>query len=978
MSTLYVIDGHAQFFRAYHAIRTGMRSPVTNEPTNMTFGFVGVLLKLLRERKPDYLAVVIDASGDRGTFRSQIYPEYKANRSAPPEDLEPQVERCVGLLRELGIPVLAVEGVEADDTIAAVVTRMRREHPDLEIRIVSRDKDLGQLVDSHTRLFDPQTDRELGVEELFETKGVRPDQVVDMLALMGDPVDNVPGVRGVGLKTAARLISEHGSLAALLDNLASVKGKVGEAIAAQRDVLPLSRRLVELRADVPVPFDLEAARLDLRRVDPGPPLETLRQLGFHRLTDEVRRLLGAPAGVAAGDAPTAAEAPSAAPPVPPARGAGARARAPAAAEAPEFDLFSAPSEQDAAAVEAPRIGGEAVRLYEAGQYRLIRGAAELRAAIEELRGAVAEGALLAFDTETTGLNPVSAGLCGISLSARPHHALYIPVRSPEPAAHLGQEEAVAILRPLMEDASIPKTAHNAKFDLVVLRAAGIRVRGLAGDTMVASYVLDATRGSHGMNGLSEAFLGRQCIPIAALIGTGRHQRSFDQVALELAAPYAAEDADVALQLEGAIVPRLEESGLGPLYRDVELPLVEVLAELEWNGIRVDGDELERQRRALEGEIARLRTRIEAAAPRPFNPDSPRQLAEILFNEPGQQPSGLGLKVVKRTRTGASTDVEVLERLAQDPAVTTELPALILEHRQLTKLVGTYLVALREAVNPSTGRIHASFHQTVAATGRLSSSDPNLQNIPIRTAVGREIRRAFVADDGNAILSADYSQIELRILAHLSGDAGLIAAFQGGADIHAAVAAEVYGIRPEDVTPEQRGAAKMVNFGIVYGITPFGLARRLGSGTSTERARQIIEDYRRRFSGIDAFLAACVEHARVHGHVATILGRRRAVPQIHSRNPAERALGERIAINTVVQGSAADLIKLAMLAIHRALPTACPAARMLLQIHDELVFEVPEAQVGALDAFVRREMEGAMALRVPLKVETGWAPNWFDA
>lgn len=968
-----------------------MRSPVTNEPTNMTFGFVGVLLKLLRERSPEYLAVVIDASGDQGTFRSQIYPEYKANRSAPPEDLEPQVERCVDLLRTLGIPVLAVEGVEADDTIAAVVRRMRREHPELEIRIVSRDKDLGQLVDSHVRLFDPQTDKELGVEELFETKGVRPDQVVDMLALMGDPVDNVPGVRGVGLKTAAKLISEHGSLDSLLANLASVKGKVGEAIAAQRGVLPLSRQLVELRTDIPVPFELEDARVDLRRVDPGPPLEALRQLGFHRHTEDVRRMLGAAPGSQAGPEGTASTPAAAAPAQgldahgsevrhrAPERTPRARARVTAEPVEDDFSLFHTPPEAGTVEAAAPApLSGEAIRLFDAGQYRLIRTAAELRACLADIRQAVTGGSLVAFDTETTGLNPVSAGLCGVSLSVRPQHAVYIPMRSPDPGGHMGQEGAVALLRDLLEDSTTPKTAHNAKFDLVVLRAAGVRVRGLAGDTMVASYVLDATRGSHGMNGLSEAFLGHRCIPITDLIGSGKHQRTFDSVSLAIAAPYAAEDADVALQLERAIVPKLDEAGLGGLYRDVELPLVEVLAELEWNGIRVDTDELERQRRALEGEIVRLRERIESAAPRPFNPDSPRQLSEVLFNGPQDSPPGLGIKVIKKTRTGASTDVEVLERLAQDPAVTTELPALILEHRQLAKLVGTYLVALREAVNPGTGRIHASFHQTVAATGRLSSSDPNLQNIPIRTAVGREIRRAFIADIGNVILSADYSQIELRILAHLSGDAGLIEAFRSGMDIHVAVAAEVYGVAHADVTPEQRSAAKMVNFGIVYGITPFGLARRLGPGTSNERARQIIEDYRRRFSAIDAFLAACVEHARTHGYVATILGRRRAVPQIHSRNPAERALGERIAINTVVQGSAADLIKLAMLSIHRSLPGEFPAARMLLQIHDELVFEVPESQVVALDAFVRREMEGAMALQVPLRVETGWAPNWFDA
>jgi DNA polymerase-1 len=551
------------------------------------------------------------------------------------------------------------------------------------------------------------------------------------------------------------------------------------------------------------------------------------------------------------------------------------------------------------------------------------------------------------------------------------------MRSPEPASHLAPDAVLARVRPLLEDPAVRKTAHNAKFDLVALRAAGVRVRGLAGDSMVASYVVDATRSTHRMDALAEAVLGHRCIPITDLIGSGRHQRRFDEAPLALAAPYAAEDADVALRLAGALEAQVDGMGLGGLYRGTEVPLVEVLAELEFNGIRVDPDELERQRRALEVRIEALKARIEASAPRPFNIDSPKQLAEILFNGPSDDPPGLGLKVVKRTKTGASTDVEVLEKLAQDPAVATELPAQILEYRQLSKLVGTYLVSLREAIDPRTGRIHASFHQAVTATGRLSSSDPNLQNIPIRTEVGREIRRAFVAEPGNELISADYSQIELRVLAHLSEDPALIAAFKGGADIHRAVAAEVYGVAPAEVTDEQRSAAKMVNFGIIYGITPWGLAKRLGPGTSNERARQIIDDYKRRFSRIDAFLQRCVQEARDQGFVATVLGRRRAVPQVHSRNPAERALGERIAINTVVQGSAADLIKLAMLRLHRDLPARFPEARMLLQIHDELVFESPAAQVGALGAFVAESMESAMELRVPLEVSWSRGANWAE-
>ncbi|MFO0963131.1 MAG: DNA polymerase I [Phycisphaerales bacterium] len=968
MATLYLVDGHAQFFRAYHAIRPGMRSPVTNEPTNMTFGFVGTLLKLLREQKPDYLAVVIDASGDQGTFRSQIYPAYKAHRDPPPEDMDPQIDRCLGLLGQMRVPVLAVEGVEADDTIATVVRRMRRERPELEIRIVSRDKDLGQLVDERTTLYDPQAGTLLGVEELFESKGIRPAQVVDMLALMGDPVDNVPGVRGVGVKTAAKLIGEHGSLDNLLANIAGVKGKIGEAIAAQQGILPLSRTLVTLKDDVAVDFSLDAARVEASKFDGPALLESMHQLGFNQHREALRAYLGLSAAASA-PAPSAASAATAA------SAPAARAK-PAAPE--EFGLFNPPPDSGAGAAADPATiaaGTEAMRSFERGDYRLLTTLAQLRAHLAQVRAACAGGALLAFDTETTSLQPVSAHLCGVSLSHAPGTAVYIPLRSPQPQTHLSWEEARPELAPLLADPAVRKTAHNAKFDLVALRAAGAPVRGLAGDSMVASYVVDATRGTHKMDALSEALLGHRCIPITDLIGTGTHQRRFDEAPLALAGPYAAEDADIALRLAQALEPQVVSMGLGALYRDVEVPLVEVLAELEFNGIRVDPAELERQRAALEETIATLRAQIERAAPRPFNIDSPKQLAEILFNAPDQEPPGLGLPIVKRTKTGASTDVEVLEKLSLDPSVATEIPARILEYRQLAKLVGTYLVALREAIDPATGRIHASFHQAVTATGRLSSSDPNLQNIPIRTEVGRRIRRAFVADPGCVLLCADYSQIELRVLAHLSGDPALIAAFEAGSDIHRAVAAEVYGVAPESVTDEQRSAAKMVNFGIVYGITPFGLARRLGGGTSNERAKQIIEDYKRRFAHIDAFLQSCVLHAREHGFVQTILGRRRAVPQIESRNPNERALGERIAINTVVQGSAADLIKVAMLRIHRGLPERFPQARMLLQIHDELVFEAPQEQVAALDAWVREAMEQAMPLRVPLVVSSSWGATW---
>jgi len=993
--TLYLIDGHAQFFRAYHAIRSGLRSAITNEPTNMTYGFTGMLAKLLREQKPEYLAVVIDASGDRGTFRSRIYPEYKAHREAPPEDFEPQVERCLEICRALRIPVIAVEEVEADDVIATLVRRLRRERPELRIRIVSKDKDLGQLLDARTTLFDAHTGAELTVEELFESKGIRPHHVVDMLALMGDTVDNVPGVRGIGPKTAAALIGEFGSLDALLAGLDRVKGKKREAIEAAKDLLPLSRTLVTLKDDCEVSFHLDDAKVDLSRIDQAALLELLHQLGFGRLRDEMRSVIGATEGGAETprDDGTEAAASSARARV---RGGAAemseaavdahRARNKRAATATGLDaeddgagtLFAASGAGGSAASDLPWRDSAAVAAFERGDYRMLGDAESIARFVEEARTACAAGAMLAIDTETDGLAAHRANLCGVSLSIRPGHAVYLPTRSPEPQRHLDATQVLRLLGPLLEDPAVPKVGHNLKFDLNVLRHHGVHVQGIAGDSMIASFLVDSTRSSHGLDALAESQLGHRCIPITALIGRGREQRTFDTAPLDRAAAYAAEDADVAGALAALLHAQLESMGLMKLYRDLELPLVEVLAELEWNGICVDAQELATQQARLEQEIVVLKRRIVDAAPRPFNPDSPKQLSEILFRKPSDEPPGLGLRVVKRTKTGASTDVEVLEKLAASPEVESELPSMIVQYRRLTKLVGTYLVTLRDAIDPADGRVHASFHQTVAATGRLSSSDPNLQNIPIRSEVGREIRRAFVAAPGHRLLAADYSQIELRLLAHLSGDEALRDAFRRGDDIHRAVAAEVYGVPPSAVTDEQRSAAKMVNFGIVYGITPYGLARRLGGAASVDRARRIIDDYNARFRGISAFLASCVQQAQSHGFVQTMLGRRRAVPQVASRNGAERALGERIAINTVVQGSAADLIKLAMLELHRRLPTRHAGTRMLLQIHDELVFEVPESEVEPVRATVIAVMEHAMELSIPLRVDTGSGENWFDA
>lgn len=973
-----IVDGHAQFFRAYYAIRGGLSSPVTGEPTNLVFGFLSTLFAYIRAQKPTELVVVIDAAGDTETFRSEIYPEYKAHRDPAPEDFHPQVERCLEALRLMGIPVLAVEGVEADDVIATLVERLRASDRTRRIRMVSRDKDLAQLVDERTTLFDPHRNADVGLEELFDSKGVRPDQVVDLLALMGDTADNVPGVPGIGPKTAAALLAEHGSIDGIYANLASLKGKRGETLAASRGLVDLSKRLVTLKRDCEIPFTEPDARFERARCDLPALLELLRVLGFQRLRGEAQEIFGD--GVAAAIGAVAEPAAEPAPARPAARGR----RAPKEAQgAPSLFAGDAPQPAESAPRhEAASFGTlfdsvEATRGPIASQRTITTIVVRDRAALEALVARIGRERRVAFDTETDSLVVPLARIVGLSFALREGEAYYLPLRSPEQSSHLGLD-ALSVLKPLLEDPGIAKIGHNLKYDCEVLANHGIALAGIAGDSMLASWLVDPTRPTHGLDATSEHVLGIRPIPIEAVIGAkGAGQRRFDEAPLALAAPYAAEDAELALALCARLEKTLEERGHDRAYREVEVPLVPVLARMERAGIRVDRDELTRQRRELELRLVKLRDSIAESAPWPFNPDSPRQLAQILFNKPGDEPRGLGLKVVKRGVTGASTDSEVLEKLAEDPACTSPLPGQILEYRQFAKLVGTYLKALAEAIVPETGRIHCKFHQTGTATGRLSSSDPNLQNIPIRTEVGAAIRRAFTAGEGMTLVSADYSQIELRFLAHLSGDPGLCGAFERSEDIHRAVAAEVFGVPLDAVDDTQRSAAKMVNFGIVYGITASGLARRLGPGWSIGRAKEIIEGYRARFRGIDAFLEGAVAAARKSGHATTILGRWRPIPQIESRNPAERAFGERIAVNTVVQGSAADLIKIAMIRLDKALAEHHPRARLLLQIHDELLVEAPEGEASAVSALVGEVMRGAMTLRVPLEVSSAVGFRWSD-
>ncbi len=933
MSSLYIIDGHAQFFRAYYAIRTPMSSPATGEPTNMVYGFTAMLLKLLRDENPDHLAVVIDVASDDESFRTEIDPEYKANREPPPDDFGGQVDRCLEILEALEIPVLGEPVVEADDVIASLVKRMRKDEPEMDIRIISRDKDLTQLIDERVELFDAHKEATVSPDDVFKTPdmNISPSMVADILALMGDTSDNIPGVIGVGPKTAAKLVMEFGSIEGIYENIDQIKGKRKENLLAGRERLKTSRILVTLKEDVDFDFNLQDAISDCTEWNVPEITKLFKGLGFNRFQDDVKRLAQ---GVV------------------------------------ETKEVNESAQETPSKKEKPIIGGlfdmgpdRSHPAYSSG-YVLVDTKKKLDALVKKC----CDAKILAIDTETTGLNPMTAKLCGISISLGEGDGAYIPTMCPDD--HLEQEVVIEALREMLENGNIAKIGHNIKYDLVVLENAGVIIKGPLHDTLIAAWIVDASRSGYSMDAVALGTLDYECIPIKELIGTGKSQIPFNQVPLVDACPYAAEDVDITFRLWNVFEPEMT-GDLRVLYEKVEMPLVRVLAAMRIAGIKVDPIELQRQRGVIAKRIDALKNEIEDVAPYSFNPDSPKQLSEVLFDDE----NGLGIKPIKRGKSFHSTNVEVLEKLASDPDIETQLPSLILEYRKLTKLVNTYLVSLVEVINPSTGRIHASFNQTGTSTGRLSSSDPNLQNIPIRSEIGREIRRAFIPEKGNMFVAADYSQVELRMLAHLSGDEALLQAFRDGQDIHKAVASEVFVTAIDEVSDEQRSAAKAVNFGIVYGITKWGLARQLKC--TAERAEQIIDDYKARFKGIDSFLAACVEKANELGYVETMEHRRRQIRSIHSNNQQQQALAERISINSVVQGSAADLIKVAMNNVHLRLMDEFPQARLLMQIHDELVVETPEQDAEAVRDLLVDTMESAMNLIVPIVADASIGANWAE-
>jgi DNA polymerase-1 len=892
---LVLVDGSSYLYRAFHALPALTTS--RGEPTGAVYGVANMLRKLRETYDPEYMAVVFDAKGK--TFRDALYAEYKANRPPMPPELEAQVEVLHELVRAMGYPVVEIPGVEADDVIGTLVRQARERG--IEVVVSTGDKDLAQLVTDGVTLVNTMDDTTLDRASVEAKFGVPPERIVDFLALTGDKIDNIPGVPGVGPKTAAKWLRQYGSLQGVLEHADEIRGKVGERLREVADTLPLSRELARIRTDLELPLKLE----DLR----------LREPDRERLRELLTRL--------------------------------------------EFRSWL--KELDRSADDPP----EAQRLSREGDYELVLD----REALEAWRRRLDAAPVAALDTETTSLQYMDARVVGVSVSVEPGRAAYVPFGHdyPDAPAQLPEKVVWEILQPWLEDPARPKLGHNLKYDRNVLANHGIELRGIRHDTMLESYVLNSTASRHDLDTLSLKYLGHTPVAYSEVAGKGTAQVPFDQVSLEQAGPYAAEDADLALRLHRRLWPELEATeSLRRVYEEIEIPLVPVLSRMERTGVLIDTEALRRQSEALAERLRQLEERAWRLAGRPFNLGSPKQLQEILFGE-------LGLPVLRRTPKGQpSTAEDVLQELAVD----YELPRVILEHRSLAKLRGTYTTKLPELVNPRTGRVHTSYHQAVAATGRLSSSDPNLQNIPIRTEEGRKIRQAFVAPEGWLILAADYSQIELRIMAHLSGDEGLLRAFREGLDIHRATAAEVFGVPPEAVTPEQRRAAKAINFGLIYGMSAFGLARQLG--IDRESAQAYVDRYFARYPGVRAYMERTREQAREQGYVETLFGRRLYVPDIRSRNAQRRQYAERTAINAPMQGTAADIIKRAMIRVDAWLREEAAPARMIMQVHDELVFEVRREAAESLGARLRTLMEGAAELEVPLVVEVGWGENWDEA
>jgi len=864
--TLYLVDGSGYLFRAYHALPP--LSTSAGEPTGAIYGVANMLRKLVDDYDPEHVAVVFDARGP--TFRDELFDQYKATRPPMPEDLAVQVEPLKELVKAMGLPLLEVRGVEADDVIGTLVRQAREKG--FDVVVSTSDKDLAQLVDDHVTLVNTMSGSQLdpaGVEKKF---GVPPERVVDYLALVGDTSDNIPGVPKVGPKTAAKWLNEYGSLDAIIEHADDIKGKVGESLREHLEQLELSRQLAVIRTDADVPE--KPSKLRIREPDEK---ELAGLLLRHEFNSWLRQLDAEP------------------------------------------DTGEAPAEIE---------------------YETVTDDGDFDAWVEKLE----EAGRFAFDVETTSLDYMEAKLVGVSFSIEAGHAAYVPVAHDYPGApqQLDRDRVLEALKPLLEDPEVEKIGQHFKYDMNVLERYGIRVRGLNHDT----------------------YLGHQTIKYEQVAGKGAKQLTFNQVGLDEAAPYAAEDADITLRLHERLWPDIEKDGkLRAVYEELEIPLVPVLSRMELTGVLVDVDRLKTQSRELAERMGGIEEKACESAGRKFNLGSPKQLQQILFEEQG-------IPVLRKTPKGQpSTAEDVLEELALEH----ELPKLILDYRGLSKLKSTYTDKLPERINRRTGRVHTSYHQAVAATGRLSSSEPNLQNIPVRSEEGRRIRQAFVAPEGCVLLAADYSQIELRIMAHLSGDEGLLDAFRQGEDIHRATASEVFG---GEVTADQRRAAKAINFGLIYGMSAWGLSRQLG--IDREEAQAYVDRYFERYPGVKEYMNKTRKQARDRGYVETVFGRRLYLPDIRAGNANRRQAAERAAINAPMQGTAADIIKRAMLAMHQWIEGRGDDVRMIMQVHDELIFEVSESASTAVSGEIRRRMESAAELSIPLDVDIGTGENWDEA
>lgn len=896
---LFILDGHALCYRAYYAF---IKNPLTNskgQNTSAIFGFARMLLKLIKEQSPDYLAVAFDPP--KKSFRFRLYGEYKANRQKMPDDMRSQVDEIKRMVLTLGITLLENPDYEADDILGTAAEKFSSDG--LEVYLVTGDKDAYQLVKDNVLIY--ANTRGISEYEIFDTDGIKnktglfPDLIIDYMALMGDSSDNIPGVKGIGEKTALKLITEYGSLEKIYENIESIKGKAGELLKSGKDMAYLSRELVTIRRDVP--FGKKLPDLAFKNIDPATAVEYFNEL-------EMTSIIS--------------------------------------------DFFQVNRD------EMKSSGASAGK-----KYITIKTVNDLK----QMIAAVEKAGIVSFDTETDSLQPVEANLAGMSFSVKENSGWFLPLKSkglfsddyPDP------ELSVSMVKPLLENEKIKKVGQNIKFDLLVLRRAGITLRGIYFDTMIASYLISPSDRRHNMDDLAEKYLNYKTITFKELTGTGKNAVPVTEVPLDRLSEYAIEDADITFRLYNLFRPMLEEQNLTKLFETMEMPLLSVLAEMEYTGVRIDVSHFENMKKDIADKLRDVEKKIYKLADHDFNINSTRELSAVLFEK-------LKLKTAKKTKTGYSTDIQVLENLRGSHEIIDHL----ISYRTLSKLQSTYIDSLPKLISPVTGRIHTSYNQTVAATGRLSSSDPNLQNIPIRDEFGRQIRKGFVPEKGFLLMSADYSQIELRLAAHYSNDSNMISAFRDKIDIHSMTASSVFGVSIDSITPEMRRQAKIINFATIYGVSPYGLSQQAEIGI--KEAAEFIKKYFETYPGFKYYIETTIDFAKKNGYVETLMGRKRPIPDINSDTSFRREGAERVAINTPLQGTSADMIKIAMINIAKEMMARKLRSRMIMQVHDELVFEVYKDEKDLIEKLVRDKMENAIKLNVPVVVDINTGKNWDEA